>query len=770
MRPLLGAHPGAQLIAGALLTLLAACSRVADEPAYPAPPAELAPAAHVGAAACADCHPKQAAAWRGSHHALAMQPADEQTVLGNFDDAIFTHRGVASRFFRRDGGYWVETDNGRGELQEYPVSYTFGVEPLQQYLIGTDGGRYQALSIAWDARPAAQGGERWFHLYPDETFGTDDPLHWTGALNNWNFMCAECHSTQLNKNYQAGEDRYQTVFSDINVACEACHGPGSRHVATAKQTASEMGLDSGLAVSFADSRAEWRFEDDTGIARRATPLTDTAILDACGACHARRGQFAEENPGQPLLESYRLALLEEGLYQADGQILDEVYVYGSFLQSKMHQAGVVCTDCHDPHTAELKGNGDAVCAQCHQPEVFSVRAHHHHEPDSEGARCVSCHMPARTYMVVDPRRDHSFRVPRPDLSATIGTDNPCSACHSDQSSQWAADRIRAWHPDGRSGSFHYGQALHGGRTWAADAPQQLQRVIEDGTQPAIVRATALSLLARQLDDRALSLAEGLLSDHDPLLRLAAVNALAGTPPELRVRLLRDRLTDDVRAVRMEAARALAGPAEAGLGERRQQQFQVALAEYRAAQNFNADRAEGVFNLATLAAQRGRAADAESLYLAVLGKQPDFLPALLNLADLYRGTGQDARAAATLAQALQTNPDSAALHHAHGLALVRLGRSDEGLAALRRAFELAPDQPRFAYVLGVAMFEQQPGEAIALLRQAHEAFPGRHDLLLALATMSRDVGEFAAARGFAEKLAAISPTNPAARELLSTLPR
>ena len=758
--------PSARLAVLAMLAVLIGCAEQPDEQVGRTTPTAPAPqATYVGSAACAGCHQTETVAWRGSHHALAMQDATDATVLGDFADATFTHKGVTSRFFERDGRYWVETDDAGGTTGEYPITYTFGVEPLQQYLIGAEGGRYQALTIAWDARSAQEGGQRWFHLYPDETFSVNDPLHWTGALNNWNFMCAECHSTQLDKNYDIENDRYQTRFAEINVGCEACHGPGSRHVG-----APGRGADSGFPVSFATSQGQWSFVDDSGIAQRTQPLNDTVMLNACGGCHSRRSQFAEETAGAPLLDSFRVTLLEEDRYQADGQILDEVYVYGSFLQSAMHQAGVVCSDCHDSHSAKLKAESNDVCAQCHLPTVFDTAAHHHHETGSEAAQCVSCHMPARTYMVVDPRRDHSFRVPRPDLSTNLGTENTCNSCHTDQTTEWAATVVTDWYPDGRSGTFHYGEALHAGRNWAADAPRLLQQVIFDEAQPAIVRATALSLLARQVDDTVIGVAEGLLTHNDPLIRLASVNALQGIPPELSVRLLRDRLTDDVRAVRMEAARALAGPAEAGLGERRQAQFDAALAEYRAAQEFVADRAEGLFNLATLAAQRGRAAEAEELYRATLEKQPDFLPAIINLADLYRGTGQDARAEATLAVALQDNPDNAALHHAHGLALVRLERADEGLAALGRAFELAPEQPRYGYVLGVAMFREQPGEAITLLREAHEHFPGRHDLLLALATMSRDVGEFASARDYAEKLAAVSPTNPAAQELLNTLPR
>ncbi len=199
--------------------------------ASPTPPA-AAPTI-VGSAACGGCHQSEMAAWRGSQHALAMQAATAQTVLGNFDDASFTHAGLTSRFFRRDGGFFVSTDGPDGKLAEFQIRYTFGVYPLQQYLIAFPDGRLQALGIAWDARPKDRGGQRWFHLYPDRTLHAGDPLHWTGIDQTWNFMCAECHVTELHKNYDAAGNTYATTWAEIGVGCEACHGPGSAHVAWA---------------------------------------------------------------------------------------------------------------------------------------------------------------------------------------------------------------------------------------------------------------------------------------------------------------------------------------------------------------------------------------------------------------------------------------------------------------------------------------------------------------------------------------------------------
>ena len=229
----------------------------------------------VGGKACAECHQQQYAEWSDSHHDLAMQDASEETVRGDFEDAAFTAHGVTSRFFRRNGDYFVNTEGPDGKLFDYKIDYTFGVYPLQQYLIAFPEGRYQALGLAWDARPKASGGQRWFHLYPDEHIRPDDVLHWTQINQNWNFMCADCHSTNLQRNFDVAQDRYETTWSELDVSCEACHGPGSKHVAWGR---SESTDDSGPAATkgldaIFEPREKVHWELKEGAATAARPKT-----------------------------------------------------------------------------------------------------------------------------------------------------------------------------------------------------------------------------------------------------------------------------------------------------------------------------------------------------------------------------------------------------------------------------------------------------------------------------------------------------------------
>jgi predicted CXXCH cytochrome family protein len=730
------------------------------------------PASYVGGETCFGCHSRQAQLWKGSHHALAMQKAGEKTVLGDFAGTRVEHFGMTTSFSRSGDKFLVLTEGPDGAVHDYEIAYTFGVYPLQQYLIAFPGGRLQALGIAWDSRPKEQGGQRWFHLYPDQTLKPGDPLHWTGRDQTWNYQCAFCHSTNLKKNYDLATNTYATSWTDLDVSCEACHGPGSRHVAWAKKRAQGDAFDPKLGLTNwlkPTDTGHWEMNPETGIARRTEKLVSTE-LETCAACHSRRKVITESPlPGAPYLDAYLPALLEPGLYHADGQIDGEVYEYGSFLQSRMHAAGVTCSNCHDPHSAKLRADGNALCAQCHMPEKFDVTQHHHHQPGGAGAQCVNCHMPTKNFMVVDARRDHSIRVPRPDLSVSLGTPNACSQCHAGSSAEWAAETVAGWYPKGRQTTPHYGMALHAGRVGAADAEQQLDRLILDQSQPAITRASALPLLAPYASPTSEPAIKRAIGDPDPLVRMAAPRALPGTPPPRFVDAAAPLLSDPVRAVRIEAARALAGTDLLALTPDQQTALVKATAELVAAEMVDADRPEAHLNLGLLDLRRRELSGAEAEYRSALRLDPNFVPALVNLADLDRARGLDEEGAELLKKAMAIEPDNADIRYAVGLYLVRKHDYPGALDLLRRAHELMPDNPRYAYVYAVALNSSGAAkEALALLEEAHQQHSADRNILTALVSITRDNGDFAAALRHARELLALDPGNAQLHALVSDL--
>jgi tetratricopeptide (TPR) repeat protein len=710
-------------IAIALSAALSACGGERGTP-----PAKDAAPEYVGRETCKACHQAQHDLWLGSDHDLAMQPADGTTVLGDFAAAPFEHFGVTSSFRREGDAFFVRTEGADGELAEHEVAYTFGVEPLQQYLVELPGGRMQALPLCWDTRPASEGGQRWFHIYPNEPIPPKDVLHWTGPAQNWNHMCAECHSTNVRKNYLAASDSFATTWSEIDVSCEACHGPGSSHVAWARRP-SPSG-DPRLAARLGDDDGgSWIMDPATGTAKRSVPRASHAQLETCARCHSRRATIHEEwLPGRSILDTHRPALLVENLYFADGEIQDEVYEWGSFLQSKMHASGVTCTDCHDPHRGDVVAEGNALCAQCHLPAKFDVPSHHFHKEGSAGARCVECHMPERTYMVVDPRRDHGFRIPRPDLSRTLGTPNACNECHADRTAAWAASAAAKWWGTERAAEPHWAETMHAARTWQKGAGERLIALAGDAATPGIVRATAVALLPRDAGPAASNAIQFALNDGDPLVRLAAIGLLDAVDPMPRMQIGWRHLDSPHLALRMEAASVLASVPAGLLSPEQRTKLDSALEEYRAVQLLNADRAEAHLNLGALHASRGEYDEAIREYRTALEKLPTFEPAWVNLADVWRALGHEAKAESTLLAAIETVPEPAESHLALGLSLVRLQRHGAALEHFRAAAELRPDEPHYRYVRAVALHSTGDEKgAEAVLREALARFPGHPDL-------------------------------------------
>jgi len=678
-----------------------------------------AEAGYIGSERCGSCHQQAYDNWQQSHHKQAMKPATSEFVLGDFNNPTFEHFGVRSEFSIVDGQYKVRTDNTDGEMEQFTIAYTFGFYPLQQYLIAFDDGRYQTLSIAWDSRPEAEGGQRWFHLYPDEAIPHDDPLHWTGAFQNWNSRCASCHSTDLRKNYSQETDSYQTEWSEVTVGCEACHGPGSEHLAWAEGDRSSA--DVGLAVSLADNGL-WQATEDSPTMKNSSDARPQRQLSACGGCHSRRQEIAHAEAGIDFLDKFSPTLLREGLYFPDGQIEDEVYVYGSFLQSKMHGEGVVCSNCHQPHSLKLRAEGNALCSQCHAAASFDTPQHHHHPADSDGAQCVNCHMPERTYMVVDPRRDHSFRVPQPILSGLLNTPNACTSCHQDKDNAWAKQALENWlgHQPLRD---EHAATLAIARANSPAAVTPLLKLASNPDAAPIVRATAVEESGRFPSTETVTKAIEHLYDDEPLIRMGAVQALNMMPADQRYALLGPLVDDPVKAVRMNVAAALAGVQMAKLKPQQAKALNALFDEYENSMALSADMPSSQLNLAVYYSSRGKQQQALAAYLHALKLSPGYLPAMLNLADLYRSMGQEEKAKPLLLKVIELAPEEAPAYHALGLLLVREKQVMQSLPYLQKAAQLAPGVSRYIYVYGVALHSSgQQQQAIEVLTQALQDHP------------------------------------------------
>jgi predicted CXXCH cytochrome family protein len=656
------------------------------------PPNAVSQAAYVGRQTCAECHQGEHKLWQGSDHDQAMMLATDQSVLADFNDTKFEYQGVTTRFFRRDGKFMVNTEGPDGKYHDYEVKYTFGVRPLQQYMVEFPDGRVQVLRESWDVK-----NKKWFYVtppdVPNERIPPGDPLHWTGIAQNWNTTCADCHSTNLHKGYDPEKNTYHTTFAQINVSCEECHGPGSVHVELARKRS-----------------PFWDRNVGYGLVSLKNKFSNT-MIETCAKCHSRRYQVHEDfRPGRSFLDHYEPVTLAAGLYEADGQIRDEVYEYGSFMQSKMHANRVRCTDCHDPHSLKLKFTGNALCTQCHLPAKYDTPAHHHHKADSEGAQCIKCHMPSRLYMVIDERRDHSFRPPRPDLSVELGTPNACNDCHkkSEETFQWAADAVRKWYGDKRPADYNWGAALKAGRSATPEGEKLLLGLLSNRETPPIVRATAIDLLANYNSPAVTAARREALSDSDPLVRLNAVRGLDAESTDRLIPHLAKMLDDRVRAIRIAAAGRLAHLPLDRLTDDQRRSFEKAMLEFLESQKLGLDHAGGHLTLGSLDRQHGRLDEAVGHYQAAIALEPYMAGPRSELASLLeQGNGDPAKIrrlrqeeADLVERDAKLAPDNAAIFYRLGLLRYTLDEYDKADAALNQACMKAPNNYDFRMTLAL----------------------------------------------------------------------
>ena len=494
---------------------------------------------YIGSDSCKGCHQVEHQQWQTSDHHKAMQTPNAQSVLGDFSNKTVEFHNITSRFFIKNSHYFIETLNKQGETQTFPVIYTFGFEPLQQYILDTGNGHMQAFNIAWDTRPKVAGGQRWYHLQPDEPISNQHPFFWQRHFQNWNSRCAECHTTGYEKNYQLETNSYATQFAEATVGCESCHGPAALHQSQAKQSAFD--INKGF-TQLLEKPPVWGFAPNDPIANLISG-SNNQYMQQCADCHSRRLPIADKTQSinKSPVEYHNvnsLSLMSSDLYFDDGQIKDEVFVMGSFLQSKMAAAGVTCTNCHNAHTGKLTLPGNQTCTQCHSASTYDLPEHHQHKTDTAGAQCVNCHMPTRTYMQVDDRRDHSFVIPSADVSGAIDSPNACIGCHQTEGLLWVAGQLKTWQSRKIQSNPAYAPSDHWSKIHLLSAPQQVDFTQQKlAVTSPIVAAKLLEIINRQPSQASITLAIEQLNSKQPLLRRAAIEVLRNLPAGSRLSVL-----------------------------------------------------------------------------------------------------------------------------------------------------------------------------------------------------------------------------------------
>jgi predicted CXXCH cytochrome family protein len=719
---------------------------------------------YVTSKTCVDCHQEQKTLWDMSDHSWAWLPATQENVLGNFDNAVFEHHGVTTRFFIEMDKFWIETENETGDLQKYEIKHIVGVKPLQQYLIEQDGGRLQVLDIAWDTV-----ANKWFMVFPQQNDNIPgNALHWTGVYKNWNGRCAECHATDFKKNYDMPTRSFSSTWSEPGVTCEACHGPGQAHIQWAEQP-DIFELKAYLGIT------------ENGLRKVQGESPAEREIQLCSGCHSRRATFTGDSPlpGSAFSDGYDLALLRPDLYHFDGQIKDEVYVLGSFMQSKMYAAGVTCSDCHNPHSGQVKTTENGLCTQCHnndgnarfsslQKKDYDSPSHHNHPVNSTGAQCVSCHMPETTYMQVDARRDHRFGIPNPHDSAAIGTPNACMGCHADNDNNWAIKTLKEWFPNSDRSTTGFAVIFNRVTQFPSLETDvvDLMSIAENTDLPAIIRATALEKLLPYSTALTWQNIVPYLTHGNPYIRTAATRLFQQSPPAIAVENLMPRLSDKTRTVRIAAARSLITVSPAVFTPAQRQLFSTAFIDYQKFLLAGADHPSTQMGLAGLALSFRNIPAAMAAINEALAIDPQMSDAWIMKANIENAQRRPDLVEQTMKDAKAALPNSSVIHQYFGNYLASQRQYDLAITSLEKAVALSDSDPAvltdYAAVLGQS---GKYSETLIVLDTLLDKQPDNVTALFLKANAHLEMGQKGLSRKTVQRLLAINPDFPLPEALL-----
>ncbi len=690
----------------------------------------------IGDQQCKNCHAPEYKAWAGSGHFKAMLPANDSTVAGDFNNKKLVANGISSRFFKKNGKFYINTEGEDGPNQDFEIRYTFGYYPLQQYLVEFPGGRMQSTRASWDVK-----NKKWFYQYPGQKIPAHNWFHWTANAANWNTMCSSCHSTNLQKNYNSDSDVYHTTFTNINVSCETCHGPGKLHIEYINGENYRNGNKIAGSMILLKRKGE-----------------KIAEIDACAVCHARRTELVPTpKPGAPLLDNYIPEIPTTEHFYSDGQANDEDYNYTSFTESKMFRQGVRCSNCHEPHQATLKFIGNSLCTQCHA-KTYDSYAHTFHTIGTQGSECKNCHMPGKFYMGNDYRYDHTFRVPRPDLSVIYGTPNACNNCHQEKTAQWAADAVKkSYGPDRK---YHFAEDLIPGSILDKNSEAHLTKLLKDTSVPDMIKAASASYLGNIQTGNSLDALLGCLNMADAQIRYRALIALNNFPPEKWIYAAGPLLQDSIRAVRIAAAELYLPVPASQVPAEYNNDFLKAKSELESYTLYQSDFAIGNVMIGDFYFKQNEYTNAAKYYRRGLKKDSLMNYARLNLSVVYNLSKQNDKALQVLKDAEKVDPNNERIYFNLALLYNEMGNPGDAAKSLARAVELKSLNPRVYYNYGLLL--QQSGkikQAIEMYKKGLKIVPADESLNYTLALLLVQIGSIEEARIPAAVLKKNYPDNP-----------
>jgi tetratricopeptide (TPR) repeat protein/nitrate/TMAO reductase-like tetraheme cytochrome c subunit len=685
-----------------LLAVILVCFVTANHAAG----SESRPAVYAGSTSCRECHEKFYQLWSTSRHGLAMQPYTRELAAIQLTE----HQGeivIGREKYRADIVEGVVIETGKKGTTKYRIEYVLGGKNVYYFLTPFKKGRLQTLPLAYDVNKkewfdTAASGMRHF---PGGERG--QTVNWREYPYTFNTACYSCHVSQLSTNYDQKTDTYHTTWTEPGINCETCHGSAVEHNRIAKATPRGQALPELRII-------------------RTKTMTKAQRNDLCSSCHAKASPLTlEYKPGERFYDHFDLFALEDPDYYADGRDLGENYTLTSWSMSPCAKSGKI--DCMHCHTSSgryrfKKENFNNACMPCHEDKVKDPAAHTHHPAGSEGSKCISCHMPMTAFARMN-RSDHSMLPPAPAASLVYKSPNACNSCHKDKDAAWADKLVRQWRTrDYQAPVLKRASLIEAARKRDWTKLPEMLAYINDPKRDEVFAASLIRLIPQSQDQKLLAALLAAAKDPSPLVRGAAVQALGLIPTTGSLQALVEATGDDYRLVRVRAAAGLAAFPQVTAPQAYQAQLKKAKAEYLASITARPDQWTSHYNMGNYLLSQGKAKKAVASYQAALKLDPRAIMPMVNTSVAYAQLGENDKAEQSLQKALELAPDDAAVNFNMGLLKAEKNDPKAAEKHLKKAFKADPQMAQAAFNLCIITAKDRIDEAVAWCRKASDLSP------------------------------------------------
>jgi len=713
---------------------------------------EKQPSPYAGSSSCRECHEKFYQLWSTSMHGLAMQPYS--TVFAN--EKLTPHQGeivIGKDKYHADVSEGVVIEKHGKETKKYKIEHVLGGKNVCYFLTPFKKGRLQTLPVAYDVNK-----KEWFdtaasHMRHFPGGERSETISWKDSLYTFNTACYSCHVSQLSTNYDSKNDTYHTTWAEPGINCETCHGPSAEHNKIARAMPKDQPLPDLRIIS-------------------VKTMTKQQRNDLCLSCHAKANPLTQQySPGERFYDHFDLVTLEDPDYYPDGRDLGENYTMTSWSMSPCTKSGKI--DCMNCHTSSgryrfKKEKFNDACMPCHEDKVKDAVAHTHHPPESKGSMCISCHMPMTSFARMN-RSDHSMLPPAPAATLAYQSPNACNICHNDKDAKWADNFVRQWRTrDYQAPVLRRAALIDAARKRNWSRLPDILEYIRSKDRDEVFAASLIRLISSVQDQKVLTALLAAAKDPSPLVRGAAMQAMGMIPAAESFQALIMAAGDDYRLVRVHAAAGAASFPRMSVPSDYQSPLRNANDEYIASITTRPDQWMSHYNMGNYLIGLGELNSAVASYQAALNLNPQAIMAMVNTSIACAQMGESEKAERSLQKALLLAPDNAAANFNMGLLKAEKNDLKAAEKHLKKAFAADPQMAQAAYNLCIITAKDRIDEAVTWCRKAADLVPHEPKYAYTLAFYLNEKGDRAEAVGILKGLVEKYPQYKDAEILLKKI--